>query len=193
VVLARVRTQLTLQAQAQRLRSLAMLDGLTGVANRRHFDVSLLREWRQSVRSRTPLALLLIDIDFFKRYNDHYGHHAGDTCIQAVANVLQQCLHRPHDLLARYGGEEFACILPDTPLSGALHMARELELAVRALALPHEKSDVTTVVTVSIGGAVASHGGDTAELIKAADRLLYSAKHAGRGQVQCGDAADCVR
>jgi diguanylate cyclase (GGDEF)-like protein len=187
VMLARVRTHLTLMAQAERLRALAMIDGLSGVANRRQFDVMLKREWRQCVRSNTPLALMLIDIDFFKRYNDHYGHLAGDACIRAVASALQGNLHRPHDLVARYGGEEFACLLPECSISSAQQKANEFVQIVRSLELPHDKSDIVKVVSISVGAAVMipTAGEDPTELIASADRLLYQAKQSGRNQACC--------
>jgi diguanylate cyclase (GGDEF)-like protein len=187
VVLARVRTHITLKAQSEQLRMLATLDGLTGIANRRQFDTLMAREWRQCARSGLPLAVILLDIDFFKRYNDHCGHQAGDACIQAVASVLGSRFHRPHDLVARYGGEEFVCLLPGTSLAGASQKAMELERAVRELGISHPTSEVAPVITISLGVAVAASvkGSDPAPLIAAADRLLYRAKQAGRGQAHC--------
>ncbi len=187
VVLARIRTHLTLKAQAEQLRSLAMLDALTGLANRREFDATLAREWRQCARANTPLSMMMIDIDAFKRYNDHYGHQAGDACIQAVASVLKANLQRPTDLVARYGGDEFVCILPDTTLAGASCKAQELQRAIRALGIVHEQSTVAGVVTISLGVAVVipSIMEDLATLIATADRLLYAAKQSGRAQAHC--------
>jgi len=163
-----------------------MIDGLTGVGNRRHFDVSLEAEWRRGIRAGQPLSLIIADVDFFKRYNDHYGHQAGDACLQAIASVLKLEFTRSHDMVTRYGGEEFVCLLPDTQLEGAVKKARELEKAVRALGIPHEKSDVSGVVTISLGVAVANPliGEDSAELVASADAQLYSAKRSGRGQVK---------
>jgi len=186
VVLARVRTQLTLKLQAERLQQLALIDGLTGVANRRQLDATLAREWRHCMRTHASLALLMVDVDHFKRYNDHYGHLAGDACLRSVAQALQDNVRRPHDLVGRFGGEEFVCVLPDTPFEGAEQRAHVLEGAVRALALPHVRSD-PGIVTVSIGAAVTlpARGEEFASLIEAADQLLYAAKQAGRGQVKC--------
>ncbi|MDB5816332.1 MAG: Response regulator PleD [Rhodocyclales bacterium] len=186
VVLARVRTQLTLKYQTDLLRTLALTDGLTGVANRRHFDTTLQNEWRRCARARHSLALILIDVDFFKRYNDHYGHQAGDDCLQCIASALRAMLNRSHDLIARYGGEEFVYILPDTSLEGAEKKACEMEAAVRALAIPHEKSDVAEFVTISVGVAacIPARGEDAADLLGCADRQLYAAKQAGRGQIK---------
>lgn len=151
VVQARVRTHLTLKHQSDLWRSLALMDGLTGVGNRRHFDATLETEWRRCIRAGQPLALILVDVDFFKRYNDHYGHQAGDACLQSIASVLKAAFTRSHDMVARYGGEEFVCILPDTTLEGAEKQANELEKAVRALGIEHETSDVCGVVTISLG------------------------------------------
>jgi diguanylate cyclase (GGDEF)-like protein len=136
------------------------------------------------MRAQQPLALIMIDVDFFKSYNDHYGHQAGDQCLVAVATALKSCFPRANDLLARYGGEEFAAILPNTPLHGAETKARQLEQAVRCLALPHTKSSIAEVVTISLGVAVMNpnKGADFASIIASADSQLYRAKEAGRGQ-----------
>jgi diguanylate cyclase (GGDEF)-like protein len=187
VVRARVRTHLTLKRQADLLRSLAFVDGLTGVANRRRFDDSLQREWRRSRRNGASLALLLIDVDHFKQFNDCYGHLVGDSCLQAVAGALKANMGRPHDLAARYGGEEFACLLPETHLAGALAKAEELRQAVQALNIPHALSSIATVVTISIGVAavVPMMNLSPDQLLSAADEQLYKAKHSGRNRV-CG-------
>lgn len=187
VVRARVRTHLLLKHQSDQLRAMALVDGLTGVANRRHFEASLQAEWRRCARTEQPLSLIMADVDFFKRFNDHYGHQAGDLCLRAIAGVLKAGLRRPHDVAARFGGEEFVCVLPETTLEGALAVARVLEEAVRALANPHVTSDVAQIVTVSLGVAVAfpARGDRMDALIASADRQLYRAKRSGRGQV-CG-------
>ena len=186
VVKARVRTQVTITRLTKALRSQALIDGLTGIANRRQFDITLAAEWRRCSRSQRALSLILIDIDYFKRFNDHYGHPAGDECIKAIATALKMNLQRSHDLAARYGGEEFACILPDTPLEGVRRKAVELEAAIRELGIPHEKSYVAGVVTISVGASVAipAIGEDPTRLLAEADGRLYAAKHAGRGQVK---------
>jgi len=188
VVRARVRTHLTLKYQSDLLRSMSLTDGLTGVANRRQFDLVLQSEWRACMRTGQPLALIIIDVDYFKNYNDHYGHQAGDQCLLAIASALNTNFTRPHDLLARYGGEEFAGILPDTPLHGAEQKARQLEKIVRDLCIPHAKSTVSEFVTVSLGVAVTIpvKGGDSAALVASADSHLYLAKQGGRGQMQAG-------
>ncbi len=186
VVRARVRAQLTIKLQADLLREMAFIDGLTGVHNRRHFDERLDIEMQRAIRSRAQLAVVLADVDFFKRYNDAYGHLAGDDCLRKVARTLGACLRRPGDVLARYGGEEFACVLPDTDLAGALGVAEGMEAAVRALQMPHAKSDVMPVVTLSLGVAVTISGrGDVPGLLSLADEQLYKAKAQGRGRV-CG-------
>ena len=153
VVQARVKTQLTLKFQADLLRQLVFLDGLTGVHNRRYFDQQLALEWARSARTGAPLSMILLDVDFFKRYNDHYGHQAGDDCLRQVAATLKSNLRRPADLVARYGGEEFACILPETGLDDAVELAKQLERQVRALAISHAYSDVAPTVTISLGVA----------------------------------------
>lgn len=185
IVRARVRTHLTLKLQSDLLRTMALMDGLTGVANRRKFDEDLSADWRQCFREQKPLSLILADVDFFKRYNDRYGHQAGDGCLRAVAQALAETVRRPYDLLARYGGEEFACVLPNTDLSGAVEIATRMQAGVRALDIEHSASDVDRVVTISLGVATLTPSGDLdfQALIEAADKQLYEAKSAGRGRV----------
>ena len=185
IVRARVKTHITLKLQGDLLRNLAMLDGLTGIPNRRQFDDELMRQWRQGCRDNTPLSLIMLDVDYFKRYNDRYGHQAGDHCLQAIAVVLAERLGRPHDLVARYGGEEFAGVLPNTPLASAVHLADSMCSAVRELAIEHLASEVARVVTISLGVvcAIPSQTGTPQQLLEAADRQLYRAKEAGRARV----------
>lgn len=185
VVRARVRAQLTLKRQADLLREMAFVDGLTGIHNRRHFDHRLFAEAQRLRRSGGSLALLMADVDFFKRYNDCYGHLAGDDCLRRVAAALQSCLRRPTDVLSRYGGEEFACVLPDTDLTGALSVAHQMAQAVRALQMPHAQSEVSPLLTLSLGVAVAPLDGEceSAVLIGLADAQLYRAKAEGRARV----------
>jgi diguanylate cyclase (GGDEF)-like protein len=178
VVRARVRTQLTLKHQADLLRELAFVDGLTGVHNRRHFDERFAAEARRAQRTRSPLAVLMCDVDHFKHYNDHFGHLAGDDCLRRIASALRACLRRPTDLLARYGGEEFVCLLPDTDLAGAIGVAQLMEDAVRGLALPHPGAE--GCVTISLGVSASPHAQG---LVEAADKALYLAKAAGRSRV----------
>jgi diguanylate cyclase (GGDEF)-like protein len=184
-VSAAVMRERLLRDQALELRSQSFSDGLTGIANRRHFDVAMEKEIRRAKRAGTSLSLLMIDIDAFKAYNDHYGHQQGDDTLIKVAARLAALLQRPLDLIARYGGEEFAVILPemDELQSGA--MAESMRLAVTALNIPHAQSGHAGHVTVSIGVAThrAGHAGEITQLVGAADRALYTAKHAGRNRV----------
>ena len=166
------------------MRQLVFIDGLTGVPNRRRFDEKLAEEWKRTRRNGSPLSLAIIDVDFFKRYNDHHGHQAGDTCLRRVAQALAVTLTRPADMLARYGGEEFACILPETGSEGAFDVAKKLEACVRAERIPHGDSTVDDNVTVSVGVAMRDGNGDDtiAQLLADADRQLYRAKAEGRGK-----------
>jgi diguanylate cyclase (GGDEF)-like protein len=184
VVRARVRTHLLLKIQSDLLRQQAFLDGLTGLHNRRFFDERCQSEVERARRNQSSLALLLIDVDFFKHYNDHYGHLAGDDALRGVALALRSVVKRPGDLLCRYGGEEFACVLPDTDAEGASQLAGQLEAAVRGLGTAHALSTVAPVLTVSIGGVagVPAAGLDTATMLAAADVQLYRAKAEGRAR-----------
>ncbi|QPF73721.1 diguanylate cyclase [Roseateles sp. DAIF2] len=168
--------------RTEELRQMSMRDGLTGVANRRAFDERLQLEWRRSQRQGSPLALLMMDIDFFKQFNDHYGHLEGDRCIRAVAQQLQRVACRSTDLLARYGGEEFALLLPDTDVEAAQRLAQACLEAVEALAFAHAQSTVGPHVSLSLGCAsiVASGEAPPEQLVAAADRALYRAKREGR-------------
>lgn len=168
------------------LQKLAALDGLTGVANRRRFDDVMRIEWQRGQRDKQPLTLLMCDVDFFKLYNDSFGHLAGDLCLKKVAAVLTEHLKRPADLAARYGGEEFAIILPDTQLTGALIVAESCRRHLEQLAIENPQATTElSCVTMSIGVAsvVPSPAGSVEELIQQADRALYAAKHAGRNRV----------
>ncbi len=187
VVRARVKTQLTLKAQTDALRMLASLDGLTGVPNRRIFDERLDAEWRACRRSASPLSLLMVDVDHFKLYNDHYGHLDGDQCLKAIASALASSVERGRDMLARFGGEEFVCLLPDTDLEGAKHIAEKLRQAVEGLAIPHVESKTAATVTVSLGVATTAECDalEPPDLLKVADEQLYLAKQSGRNRV-CG-------
>jgi diguanylate cyclase (GGDEF)-like protein len=170
---------------AESLRARSYVDGLTGIANRRYFDVALDRELRRAQRMKGELSLLLIDIDSFKAYNDHFGHQQGDTCLATVAQALAAKLKRPADVAARYGGEEFAAILPDTSLEQARLHANAIREHVAGLALPHAPAAHWPMVTLSIG--VASFDRERLHevpaLIEAADKTLYAAKHGGRNRV----------
>ena len=185
IVKARVRIHLELKRQRDILQRISMIDGLTGIANRRRFDEALEREWRRCHRSDSPLSLILVDVDFFKNYNDHYGHLAGDECLKKVAAAMADQNRRAADIVARFGGEEFACLLPDTGADAAHAMAVRLGEAVAALAIPHARSDAAGHVTISLGVATLIPGeGDVASsLIDQADRGLYHAKQNGRNRV----------
>ena len=168
------------------LEMLAHHDALTGLANRRRFDQRLMMEWRRCARDRVPLALVLIDVDKFKQYNDSYGHPAGDDCLVKVAGLLGAYIRRPADLAARYGGEEFALLLPGTDASGAARLAERIRLGQRRLAIPHEGS-AKSVVTLSAGVASLVPSGSerqSSRLLQAADRALYRAKESGRDRVE---------
>lgn len=187
IVLARVKTHLTLKTQSDLLRQMVFIDVLTGVTNRRGFDERLGIEWRRAACHSSPLALLMLDVDYFKRYNDRYGHQAGDQCLRQVAAAIKTELLRQGDLVARYGGEEFACILPETDFDGALAVAAGIEQRVRGLQIEHADSDVCQVVTLSVGVAFCMPQSDAhpARLLALADAQLYGAKRSGRGRA-CG-------
>ncbi len=190
IVRARVRTQLALRLRTQQLLRLASVDGLTGLANRRAFDQTLALEWRRARRNHTPLSLVMIDIDYFKPFNDRYGHQAGDDCLRDVAVSLGQAAERPGELVARYGGEEFAAVLPFCDSDAALAVAEKMRQRVDDLALPHPTSPVIRHVTISCGVATLAVRADddtvpsdATLLLGAADQALYAAKAAGRNRV----------
>ena len=186
---------ITAQKQAQTdLEALATRDGLTGLANRRSFDVRFAEEARRATRDRLPLSLLMIDVDCFKLYNDANGHQKGDECLRAIARTTAATLWRETDFSARYGGEEFAVVMPNTPLSGAMLIAERLRKAVEELRIPHAASIVSDRVTMSIGGVVAVGADLNAErLIASADAALYRAKRAGRNRAFVGKFEECRR
>ena len=173
---------ITLQLVNQELHRLANLDGLTEVANRRRFDEYLEQEWRRAGREQTSITLILCDIDYFKNYNDQYGHQAGDVCLRQVAQAISETLHRPADLVARYGGEEFAIVLPNTVSAGAVHVAELIQLQINQLEILHAQSRVSSQVTLSlgIGSYIPTPSEDSHLFIAAIDRALYQAKAEGR-------------
>jgi diguanylate cyclase (GGDEF)-like protein len=209
LVVARVKTQLRVKRIADELRRIATIDVLTGVANRRGFDDALAHEWRRARRAGDPLALLMIDVDHFKSFNDRYGHPAGDVCLRAVAQALVSASLRPADLVARYGGEEFVVLLPQTPREGAEHVACSVLDAIDALAIEHDASSAARHVTVSAGIACYDEASECwvepsadsrsadlgaccspIDLVRAADKALYGAKRAGRAQAMLLDICD---
>ena len=151
LVKARVKNYLAMKKQTDRLRMLSMVDGLTGVANRRAFDLSLAEEWRRAIRTGHSLSLLMLDVDYFKRFNDTYGHQAGDDCLRVVAATIAENVKRPGEVTARYGGEEFAVLLPNCSLEQALALAEIVRSSIEALAIPHSASDACSLVSVSSG------------------------------------------
>jgi diguanylate cyclase (GGDEF)-like protein len=179
---------ITTQKLAQSdLETLAARDGLTGLANRRSFDVRLAEEARRAMRDRLPLSLLMMDVDFFKLYNDANGHQKGDECLRAIAQAIAATLWRETDFPARYGGEEFTVIMPDTPLSGAMLIAERLRGAIEDLRVAHAASLISDHITLSVGGVVAiGRELDPKRLIASADAALYRAKRSGRNRTFVG-------
>jgi diguanylate cyclase (GGDEF)-like protein/PAS domain S-box-containing protein len=174
----------------RRLEALAGLDGLTGLANRRTFDESLLEEHGRALRERSRLAMIMIDVDLFKAFNDRYGHPAGDECLKRVSRAIEKTLPRPGDIVARYGGEEFAVLLPNTDEAGAAIMADRIRRAILSLAIEHDGCPAL-IVTISAGvAALAPSGldGRIEALVRDADRALYRAKGLGRNAVACASA-----
>ncbi len=198
VVRARIKNHLELKRRGDILERLSRLDGLTGIPNRRRFDTYLSDEWNTMQRVGKSLCVILMDIDFFKFYNDNYGHPAGDECLRLVAEALESTPSRSTDLVARYGGEEFAAILPDTPLDGALMIAEKLRNSVVGLQIPHKYSTTSNLVTISVGVSGITLGANNTgfsesrteittanTLVKEADKGLYLAKKQGRNQIGC--------
>jgi diguanylate cyclase (GGDEF)-like protein/PAS domain S-box-containing protein len=174
-----------LQLANRELERLATEDGLTKLYNRRRFDEYLNSEWKRQTRTGKPISLIMTDVDYFKKYNDHYGHQTGDSCLRAVAEVIQKCVKRSGDLSARYGGEEFAIIMPETDIAGATHVAESIREELSQLQIPHECSSVAPYVTISCGVAamIPRNENKPQELIEKADQSLYSAKQKGRNSV----------
>jgi diguanylate cyclase (GGDEF)-like protein/PAS domain S-box-containing protein len=171
----------------EKLATLASLDGLTGLANRRHFDETLRDEWARASRDGTPLSLMMMDVDYFKRYNDQYGHQAGDECLVSIAKVIAGQAQRPADLAARYGGEEFVMLLPGTDAAGCEQVGERIRQALQDLQIPHATNPPSKCVTISLGGAIgwpnAEERADQTSLVAAADRALYGAKSLGRNRL----------
>jgi diguanylate cyclase (GGDEF)-like protein len=181
-------SNLQLERANRMLHSLSYLDGLTGIANRRHFEESLEQEWRRAGRAGSRVSLLMVDIDHFKLLNDTQGHQSGDECLRLVAEAISDALRRAGDLVARYGGEEFAVLLPNTDRLGAVRIGEQIRAHVETLGIANDGAS-PPVVTVSVGAATTEPAGDEspARLVDAADRALYRAKHAGRNRVEAAD------
>lgn len=195
VVKARVNTQAELKRNRDYMEKISYLDGLTGIANRRKFDEFLDFSWSFAMRHSLAIALIMIDIDFFKLYNDHYGHLKGDACVKQIAQALATSLLRKSDLIARYGGEEFVCVLPGADHEKALITAEKLRQSVSSLQIPHELSTVSEFVTISLGAAaiVPPMDAPSSLLIHAADTALYTSKETGRNRVSSADTAQYTK
>ena len=174
-----------LEAANNELRRLSSLDGLTGISNRYAFNEFIAREWKRAQRHGTAIAAILADVDYFKNYNDTYGHIEGDECLKKLAGAMAEVVKRGEDIFARYGGEEFVAVLPGTDLEGAGRVAEGMRRAVEDLALPHANSAASAVVTVSLGVVVCSPGTEASSdtLLEMADQALYEAKRQGRNRV----------
>jgi diguanylate cyclase (GGDEF)-like protein/PAS domain S-box-containing protein len=172
----------------EKLKRIASLDGLTGIPNRRHFDNTINLEWRRAMRSAKPISLIIVDVDYFKNYNDIHGHLVGDSCLQKIARTIKDSIRRAGNFAARYGGEEFVVILPDTDADGAYLFAESLRQKIENLNIEHKNSKIGKNVTVSLGVSTAApkKGGTLDELISLADKALYKAKQEGRNRVVTG-------
>ncbi len=176
------RTQLDLKTVSEKLNRLSHIDALTGLFNRRYFNEVYVREWDSAVRSQTEIALVMIDIDYFKKYNDTYGHLQGDNCLRSVAKGIRASVKRPRDIVARFGGEEFVVLLPETGVKGAVSIAQSIIEQVKKLGIEHAASPWKKIVTVSLGVAAILPQDNLAkeELINNSDKALYLAKSSGR-------------
>ncbi len=185
IVQMRVHNHLRFLHQYRLLEQLALLDGLTEIPNRRQFEGGFKKEYARAQRNGTPLSLTMVDVDFFKQYNDHYGHAMGDRVLQKIAGALQKSLKRPADIVARYGGEEFVMILPETDVTSAAGVAERARHAVAELDIPHQHSAIAKYVSVSIGVATSFLDKNILpeDILRQADRNLYRAKSNGRNQV----------
>ncbi len=187
IVQARVNTHLLLKHKTDLLEKMAALDGLTEIPNRRSFDIALRKEWNRAKRAAIPLAMIMMDVDKFKQYNDQYGHTAGDNCLKQLAATLAGVIRRPGDMVARYGGEEFCALLTDTDLQGAVKVAKKICASVESLQIEHALSTTGPMVTISAGVAamIPDRDADISPLTlqERADSKLYQAKEAGRNRV----------
>ena len=174
-----------LELKNEELQRIARIDALTGIANRRYFDEVFFIEYNRTIREQRSISLLMIDIDFFKKYNDNYGHIPGDNCLKKVTQAISKEVHRPREIIARYGGEEFVVLLPNTDIKEAMFVANKIINSVSSLKIPHCSSKVCDYVTVSIGVTTMANfkGCNQLDLLKTADKALYMAKKNGRNQV----------
>ncbi|AIE75427.1 MULTISPECIES: PleD family two-component system response regulator [unclassified Synechocystis] len=186
------RLQYQLESANQMLERLAKIDQLTQLANRRQLELFLDTEWSEAIREQYPFSVLLCDIDYFKNYNDYYGHQGGDSCLQKTAVALAKVVSRPKDLAARYGGEEFLIALPNTDLEGAVHIGEQIRREIAGLHIPHAQSAIADRVTLSIGCAstIPPHGSGWAQLVAKADKYLYQAKAEGRNRLVSGQLGE---
>ena len=189
LVQLRVRNHIKFKQMSDRFRDLATIDGLTGIANRRRYDLFLEHEWKNAIRTQSSISLILMDIDFFKPYNDNYGHAAGDECLKKVGKALASTITRATDLVARYGGEEFVCVLPMTGIDGAARLGEKLRQTISDLKIPHEHSKAADHVTMSMGviSMVPTKERKPEEMAVLADKNLYFAKEQGRNRVVYSD------
>ncbi len=187
-----VKRERVLQSLSEKLSREAVIDGLTGIYNRKYFDQKLSIELSRAQRQKKPLSLVMLDVDYFKKYNDTYGHPAGDRVLQAIVGAVQSQLNRLSDVFARYGGEEFIIILPSSDQAGASRIAEKVRQAVAALHLEHTRSQVAQHITISLGAATCAGGVACSEtrLLDTVDKALYAAKHSGRNAVRWLSVAD---
>ncbi|MFO7731043.1 MAG: diguanylate cyclase [Spirochaetia bacterium] len=185
ILKARVRNHVNMKVKNDLLEELAAMDGLTRIPNRRSFDVTLQKERDRAAREKVPLTLILMDIDYFKAYNDNYGHGKGDTCLESVAKALTACTSRPADIVARYGGEEFAAILPNTDSEGGITKAEEFRKSIEELEIVHEHSEISDHLTISVGvlTRIPETNDSPEELNRRVDEALYRSKKEGRNRV----------
>jgi len=185
LVRLRVKNHLDLKLYRDQLKEITMIDGLTGISNKRRFNDALVAEWNRAIRAKTELSLMFVDIDYFKNFNDEYGHLAGDECLISVSSIVSKTIKRPSDIASRWGGEEFVCLLPETPKVAAAVLAEEMRIKTVGLNIPHSRSFVADIVTISIGVASASpkNGELSADLLEKTDKALYKSKNDGRNRV----------
>lgn len=190
IIKARVRTHMKLVTQRQLLERIAMLDGLTEIPNRRSFTERFSQEWERALRNQKPFSLIVADVDYFKQFNDHYGHGMGDVALKQIAIAFTGALQRPADFTARIGGEEFAVLLPDTDEIGAQAVAEKIREAIEALAIKHDYSPTSQVITISLGGITVIPNSNLLQvkMFEGADNMLYQAKNKGKNQVRWFDS-----